>query len=289
MKRLIYELLLILFIAAPSPLLADAHKILCVYETPPATQEAIYNEVFEGIKNKIGDFEKILVSDNTSSLKQQIDQANPEKIIALGEKAATAVADTPYRDKLIAGLFKFNASSFNGVSLVLTDKAIAAKLTQLIPGIKHIFIIQERGHKTIEKDNGIKSPTMKIVAIDGDDSLSTIRELGRIVEKDATQNDAVFLPSNLPDEILFKVGLMAWDKNIKIFSTNMWHLENGALMAFYPNAKAMGEQLGAMASSNIMAHETVAIIDVGLNRRIAQHLGIQIAPAVEALISVKIK
>ena len=289
MKQLIYELLLLFLIAVTQTSFADIRKVLCVYETPAAEQENIYDEVFEGIKNKTGDLEIILVPDNPGSLKQKLDQEKPDKIIALGKKAADAVTASAYRDKAIVGLFNFSNSSFNGVSMVLSDKAIAAKLTQFIPGIRRIFIIQEHGHETIATNTGFINPAVKIVTFDGKDSLSTIRELGRVVENEASTTDAVFLPPNLPDEILFKIGLIAWDNNVKLFSTNMWHLENGAVMTFYPNARALGEQIGELVNKPKQTYETVAKIDVGLNRRIAQHLGIQFAPADEALISVKIK
>ncbi|MBS4001593.1 MAG: hypothetical protein KGZ71_14040 [Desulfobulbaceae bacterium] len=289
MNRLIYELLLLFLIAVTQTSFADRRKVLCVYETPTAQQEPIYNDVLEGIKNKTRDLQKQILLDNTDLLKQQITQANPDIIIALGKNAAETVAALPFRNKTIAGLFSFKASAFNGVSLSLSDKAVAARLNHFMPGIRRIFIIQERGHKTIETDTGFQSPDLNIVTFDGNDSLSTIRELGRIVENVATSFDAVFLPPNLPDEILFKIGLTAWDKNIKLFSTNMWHLENGALMVFYPNATALGEQIGNLTSKNIPAYETVAKIDVALNRRIAQHLELQFVPSIEALFAVTIK
>lgn len=289
MKRLIYDVLLLCFLAVSQTTFADKYKIVCVYETPTKGNQEIYNTVLEGIKSKAGDIQTLLIPDNTESLKQQIDQAGPDKIIALGRSPAETVAALAYRDKTVAGLFPFNASSFNGVSLVLSDKSLAAKLTQFIPNIRRIFFIQEQGFKTIETNKGVNIPGLKIIAIDGNDSLSTSRELGRIVENEATPYDAVFLPANLSDEILFNLALTAWEKNVKLFSTNIGHLENGALMAFYPSPRALGEQIGELAKKNYIGYETAAKIDVALNRRIAQHLGVKFTPDVEALFSVKIK
>ena len=269
--------------------LSLASQVVVVYPSLDPSQAQVYKDTLHGIENKLKTIDKLEVSPGTKDLQAQLDAYHPDKVIALDRSVAELVYKTSYQNKLLAGLFRFEANEFSGVSLSLDNRAVAAKLTHFIPSIGRLFVVQQQGFQTIQDSlaKGDKASTVKMV--NGSDSLTTIRLLGNLLEHGTNPSDAVFIPPNLPDDILFKIGLNAWDKKIKLFSTNMWHLENGAMIVFFPNAVAMGEQLGMMAKKKLPAYETVGTIATALNKRIAQHHGINFEPSVQEQFSVKIK
>jgi hypothetical protein len=286
--RIFNGLLCVLFFAV-SCSYAVAARVVVVYQTPDPSQEQVYSAVLNGIENKLKTIVKLELSPSTSDLQSQLDSYHPLRVIALDRSVANLVNKTSYKNKLLAGLFSFEANQFSGLSLSLDNRAVAAKLTHFIPSIGRLFIVQQKGFQTI-KDSLVKNDkTSKVKMVNGGDSLATIRLLSNLLEHEATPSDAVFIPPNLPDDILFKIGLAAWDIKIKLFSTNMWHLENGALIVFYPDTIAMGEQLGMMVDKKLPAYETVDAIATGLNRRLAQHHGVDFEPSVQGQFTVKIK
>jgi hypothetical protein len=260
-----------------------------VYSSINPSQQQIFSDTLRGIENKRKTVIKLEIAPGASDLQAQLDVHHPNTVIALDRVAADLVKKTSYKTSLLAGLFSFEANEFNGVSLSLNNTTVAAKLTQLIPSIGRLFFVQQQGFETIKESLIKNDKASKIKMVIGRDSLTTIRSLSKLLEHEVNSSDAVFIPPNLPDDILFKIGLTAWDKNIKLFSTNLWHLENGAMIVFFPNAVAMGEQLGGMVDQKHPAYETVDTMSFALNRRLAQHNGVDFDDSVQEQFTVKIK
>ena len=118
---------------------------------------------------------------------------------------------------------------------------------------------------------------------------ATIRLLGHLVEEEATTSDAVLIPANLPSNIFYEIAKIAWDRKIILLSTNLAHLENGVLMAFYPDPEGLGEQLGTLVNAAKFEFENLKAVTAGLNQRVAQHLNIEIEASKLELFSVKLK
>jgi hypothetical protein len=110
-----------------------------------------------------------------------------------------------------------------------------------------------------------------------------------LVETEATSGDAVMVPANLPDNIFYEIAKIAWDRKITLLSTNLAHLEGGVLMVFYPDEVGLGEQLGALATTDNPGFENLKTVNVGLNQRVAQHLNMAIEPAKLTQFSVTLK
>jgi hypothetical protein len=260
-----------------------------VYSSINPSQQQLFSDTLLGIENKLKTVIKLEIAPGVSDLQTQLDVHHPDTVIALDRVAADLVKKTSYKNSLLAGLFSFEANEFNGVSLSLNNTTVAAKLTQLIPSIGRLFFVQQQGFETIKERLIKNDKTSKIKMVIGRDSLNTIRSLSKLLEHEVNSSDAVFIPPNLPDDILFKIGLTAWDKKIKLFSTNLWHLENGAMIVFFPNAVEMGEQLGRMVDQKRLAYETVDTMSFALNRRLAQHNGVDFDASVQEQFTVKIK
>jgi hypothetical protein len=264
--------------------------ILIAYPAVDEPLQSIYASVIKGIEKKVSHTEHLEVPENNNNLQADLDRHHPDKIIALGKRVADAALKTTYRNKTVIGMVHSNPVESPGVSLALDSQGLAKRLPQLAPFIKGVYVVQESSHPAItlhSADMPISTPP--IIIKEGGDMVSTIRLLGQLVEQDATSNDAILIPANLPGNILFEITKIAWDRKIILLSTNLSHLESGVLMVFYPDEEKLGEQLGSLANNSKPGFENLESVNVGLNQRVAQHLNIVIDTSVLNQFSVKLK
>lgn len=254
---------------------SEDKKYLVVYPSPPISQGYVYKEILQGIENKVGAIKTLEIEPGTINIQSQLDDAKPDKIIALADAAALVYKST-YSNKVIVGLVSPRDTKGSGVEMVIPWGFIASEVAQMIPAIKRVFVVQEPG-QIIQNDHTHKNGDPELIFVEGD-AFSTIRAFAKILENLAN-TDAAFIPQNLPDDILFKISLIAWERKVILFSTDLWHLEGAALMAFYPDPGAVGEQLGVMAKNN--AEQVVAPkkINIAANLKIAQHHDISLSPS----------
>lgn len=265
-------------------------NLLIIYPEVSKGQEQVYTSVIKGIENKNQQPKLLELKDDQIDIQQQLDDIRPLKIIALGKRAAEAASKSSYRQQTLVGLSYFKRSEFNGVSLMADSRTLAERLHQVAPFIQRIFIVQQTGHHTIDVQPANTADKPTIVGLEGSDSLETIRLLGHLLEQGVSAStDAVFIPANLTDDIRQQVEKVAWDKKIMLLSTNFSHLETGIPMVFYPDPVAMGEQLGRLAGKKSLGYENTASINIGLNRRAAQHIELTPPPQKLDLFSVQIK
>jgi hypothetical protein len=189
----------------------------------------------------------------------------------------------------LVGLVHFNASEYNGVSLVLDSRSLIAQLSRFVPTITRVFVVQQAGYQTIDSVHAPSESHPALVMREGSDQLATIRILGHLVEEEATNTDAVFIPANLPLDILYEVAKVAWDKKVMLLSTNLAHLDTGTLIGFYPNEVAIGTQLGQLVRQQNPGYESLKGINSALNRKVAQHLAVDFSSTTLDLFTVKIK
>lgn len=272
--------------------IAHANEPL-VLITYPAVEEplhSIYASVIKGIEKKVGHTERLEVPEATKEIQGDIDKHHPDKIIALGKRVADATLKSTYRNQTVIGMVYSNPNESPGVSLALDSQRLASRLSQLAPFIKKVYAVQESSHSTItmtSPDTSITTPP--VIIKEGSDMVSTIRLLGQLVEQEATTSDAILIPANLPENILFEITKIAWDRKIILLSTNLSHLESGVLMVFYPDEERLGEQLGTLAKNNKQVFENLQTVNAGLNLRVAHHLTVEIEASALNQFSVKLK
>jgi ABC-type uncharacterized transport system substrate-binding protein len=274
MQKEIYKILLISFIFGIASAFGKEPQVTIVYSGTEASRSSAYALVVAGIEKTLKDTQTLVVGSESDDIQSLLDNTHPDIVIALGKTVAEAVNKTSYRAQTLAGLMYLRSKDTNGVSLALDSRFLIGPVRKLVPSIKRIFIIQQTHYQTIDHVAALSKTSPIVEVREGADSLATIRILGRLLEGEATESDAVFIPANLPNNILYEVAKSAWDKRIILLSTNLSHLDNGALIVAYPDNLALGEQLGRLAYQQTPANESVKGISLGLNRRVAQHLNI---------------
>ena len=290
MTKGIYKLYLLLLLGICFNAVAKEPLVLIAYPAVDEPLQSIYASVIKGIEKKVGHTEHLQVPEATNDIQGDIDKHHPDKIIALGKRVADAALKSSYHNQTLVGMVHTTPNESSGVSLALDRQGLAKRLNQLAPFIKRVYVVQERNHPAITNNSADKPiTTPPIIFKEGDDMVSTIRLLGQLVEQDATSNDAILIPANLPGNILFEITKIAWDRHVILLSTNLSHLESGVLMVFYPDEERLGEQLGSLANNSKPVFENLQSVNTGLNLRVAQHLNIGIEASALNQFSVKLK
>ncbi|CAD6877139.1 MULTISPECIES: hypothetical protein [Methylomonas] len=287
MRKEIYNLLKSSIIFFSCSTFAKDPQVVIVYSAEALGNPA-YAQVIAGIEHMNSHVQRIESTGDNNNISSILDATHADRVIALGKGIVENIYRTEYRERTLAGLMYFNPAEYSGVGLALDNRVLVEHLARLLPSVKHFFVVQQSHFQTIDYvPNNLKSSAV-IEIREGVDSLDTIRVLGRLLDE-ATSADAIFIPANLPKNILYEVAKVAWDKKIILLSTNLSHLENGALIAAYPDDFALGEQLGRLVSRPSPVYENIKVIKFALNRRVAQHLAIEFDPIVLDSFALKIK
>jgi hypothetical protein len=255
---------------------AQSENILVVYPKTINPIKKIYNTTIKGIEKKINNPTLIEITESTNleDIEEKIINLQPKKVIALGKNAVELINKSSYKPNLIASLIYFKEHEYNGVSLIIDSRAIIDQLHKLIPKVNKIFFLQDKSFSTIKeyKSTHFKFPMEEVW--ETKDLHHLLPTIGHILEHTATPNDAIIVPANIPDDILYEVSKIAWDKKILLISTKLSHLEYGVMLVFYPNMTALGKQIGELSSHHSVSYETIKTINTSLNKRVSEHLGI---------------
>ena len=279
--RISKALLCLWLILICSAAIAKEPHALVLYPAADPPVNSIYVTTIKGIQSRLKSLSVMAIPETArfANEKSNIDQLRPDIIIALGNKAAEFIKQSPYRSQTLFGLMYFNPTDHHGVSLRLDSQVLTSHLQRLIPRVRQVFVVENSSHLILEQNPSAAAlkPLLKIQA--GNDMISTMRILGQLLEHDATPEDAILIPADIPKDILYEASKIAWRKNIILLSSNLSHLEYGVFMTFNPNLLALGEQLGDMASLQTMTFEPIKKVDISLNKRVAQHLDIHFDPS----------
>ncbi len=281
-KRLIIAILinlLIVGIACP----AEQTRTLIIYPNVKAPLQRIYTRIIEGI-NQVSLQSKILtinIDTQPSQLEATLQQIKPEKIITLGRTTAEKVAQTDYRDQMIVAAALFDPFEYSGISLAIDSRILLKKIKTLLPFVNNVFVIDYPSQPSIRIYSENLQGQPLITPLYHKDPLVNTQVLWKLLDKNASKSDAIILPSHLDRDILYELVQLAWEKKIILLSTNLAHLKEGVLMAFYPDNTGMGRQIGSFVIEHkAPGYESLSYIHVALNPTIAKHLGLKFAPDV---------
>ncbi|WP_347990288.1 hypothetical protein [Methylomonas sp. AM2-LC] len=206
------------------------------------------------------------------SILNLISSVNPEKILVSSRSLIDELKSINNKTQLFATGFYFNSDKYNGVSLKFEGKFLIEKLFKSIRGIKKIYVVEQNDFNVINKSNYLND---RVEWKSGSDMVETIRIIYNIIDS-ANQNDAIIIPANLPSNMLYEITKAAWKNRIVLISTSINQLESGVLIAIYPNVNSLSEQITKFIQQDKIKYESVENFDIALNKRVSQHLDIQV-------------
>lgn len=273
--------------------LAESAQTLIIYPKVKAPVQRIYTTIIEGIQQTLPHSDSLLLDQSTTpvQLANTLRQMKPEKIIALGRTMAEKVIESGYREHMSVAAAVFDPLEFpSGVSLAIDSRSLLKKIHSLLPWVNRVFVLDTSTHPSIKvyPESLHDQPLMIIQYYD--DPLLATRQLGQLLDGEASKNDAIILPSHLDRDILYEMAQLAWEKKIILLSTNLTHLKDGILMVFYPDNAGMGRQIGAfMTEQQGQGYASLTHLHVALNPTVAEHLGFEFTPAVLNQFQLKVK
>ena len=288
MTRGICKLVLFFILGFCHESYGDPARVLVLYPKTDEPLHSLFKGTIKGIESTINPVEVSEIPNDNRNLLEELNRRKPDKIIALGKRIADNLQNSAYKDRTLAGWLFLNKEEQPGISLTLNSEFFSRQLSQTAPFINKVYVVQEATHQSIASPSINLSSKPTLIFREGQDMTTTIRLLGTLVETEAIPGEAVMIPANLPANILFEIAKIAWNRKVILLSTNLAHLENGALMVFYPDEFALGQQLGELAVQNRFSHENLQSAKTGVNLKVAQHLGITIEPPKLDLFSVKV-
>ena len=119
------------------------------------------------------------------------------------------------------------------------------------------------------------------------EDLGTAASLYREAMRDNDAHDkAIWLPTDATttdENVIIPLVLeAAWKRDIVVFSSNPTHVKRGALFSVYPDNKALGQRLAALAlqragdpAGGTHTIEPLRDLLIAVNLRTADHLGLE--------------
>jgi hypothetical protein len=291
-RRRVSALWLITLLAAASFTEGHAAETLILYPkvTPPI--QRIYSAIIEGIQNNLPKSDSLAITQDTqpAELTLSLRANSPVTIIALGKTTAEKIKQSGYKGQLIVAATLFDPGDYRGVSLAIDSRALIEKIHTLLPFIKRVFILDSptRSRISLQPKNLNSEP--RIIPFYDEDPLVITRKLAQLLEQEASPTDAILLPSHIDRNILYEMARLAWDNKIILLSTNLAHLKDGVLLAFYPDNVGMGKQIAAFSQAEHGEDfQSLRYLNSALNPTLAKHLGIDFSPAVLSQFELQVK
>ncbi len=288
-----FALLLFFFI----PAFAATPSVAVVYPEIRAPFNKIFTDIADGVEEQVnGRTVRYILKKEYSQqeFNQWLSKNNIKVCVALGVRGETATSvitnDIPV---ILGGVLKPKLidDSRPGISVAPSPDKLFAKLKKLKPYVNEVIVVYnpDKTEWLIDQaryaavKHGLELTTYSTV------SLSRSAKLYReIFKRPGISNAAIWLP---PDStsvdnyaVLSFILEQSWKHGTIVFSTKLSHVNKGVLFALYPDNVKLGKSLGKIAldelkgnGASIKGMVPLEDLNTALNRRTAEHLGINIS------------
>lgn len=290
--RLAIALLLSL---AALPLLAgdgSNSPVVIYYPDIREPYRGIFMDIIDGIESELALETRNIALNKVALKKNQLPESLPAGnnpvVIALGKRGVNAAQRSSH--PVVFGAVKLAPGqipeNFTGISLEPDPAVTFEILRRLAPAAKRIHVISrpQRHAWLLERaQQAAAQQTFELKRYTATNLNEVASHYRDIFRASADNEDVIWLLEaafSRDKTIIANVLENAWKRNTLVISHNPAHVKRGVLLAFYPDNKAMGKQLGIIAKKKL-AGESVSTITLlnelllALNRRTADHLGLK--------------
>lgn len=246
---------------------------LVIYPKTPLPLDKLYQTILLGIQRTLNHRIEPYVMANPDKLLTELPLSPKyQSVIALGEQASRIIGKSNYQGRLIASNWVIDPKrDYRGISLAMDDRILRRQLKILLPHIQRVHLVQG-----VVESIHVAKKQKQLPGFINHTGLSPIDQLKTLVQliNKLSPQDALVIPNQIEPDYLYRITEMAWDNHVALLTTNVSHLETGALLCFMPNYVALGEQIGQYVQHDRQSLDHLNRVDIGLNRKIAGHLGI---------------
>lgn len=280
----------------PEPATEWAAALAVVYPDIPEPYRSVFLQIIEGIEAaanaKVRAF-AVGAHTDAAELAAQLRRHPTRAVIALGRQGLkTASALPPDIAVTVGGVLSLpeaDQRNLTGIGLTPDPALLFSTLKGLQPAARRVWVAYDPRHNDwlvrLARD-AAKSQGLELKAQEVNGLAEAVKAYEQIFAAVEPKRDAVWLPqdpTSVDEQTVLPLVLKeSWQRSMPLFSSNYQHVKKGALFALYPDNKALGRSLAAVAAKGLAgdARKGVAPLrDVfaALNLRTANHMGLSIS------------
>ncbi|MEE9355667.1 MAG: hypothetical protein V3U75_08780 [Methylococcaceae bacterium] len=289
-----------LLIVQATLLSAAESAIGIIYPETKTPLDPIFQTIQEGIQLKLngsGKTYRLDADSNAKTFHAWADKNHVKSIITLGRNAHRFVEKVNWsRKHITGGLYLLpDEKNTKGISIFVDPKKVHEALSDLFPSIRRVFIAGKTEKIWFDAANqSLSRPYFVFTPLPVKENIQTlVKYQWEALETLTPKTDALWLNGEIDETILYDLIEKAWKRRIPLITTNLSNLDQGVLIAFYPDNKKMGERLAEMALKQLRGQpvplEPLSHISVGVNLRTARHLGFNLKQSKQNVLDLILK
>jgi len=219
---------------------------------------------------------------------------SPDAVIALGHSTLGILeplrSDVPMVVGAVLTPPSVSSGTASGISLVPDPELLFAQLGEMVPAITRVHVVVDRQRlawliehaEIVAEKHGVT-----LAVYDVADLSAAAREYQTLLDSMDSGGGALWLLADkrtMDNKSLLPFILRkAWERDLLVFSNSLAHVNRGALFALYPDHRAMGQRLVAVArlridnpSSDSAGLLPLRSLRLAVNSRTARHLGLKL-------------
>jgi putative ABC transport system substrate-binding protein len=262
-------------------------------EVSPPYQE-VFKEIADGIAQRVGaDALCSMVLNNPADparLQDFIHARSPQSVVTLGRVPTQAYEASGAGSPQLIGALDISPRTrraASGVSLAVDPDRLFEWLRRVAPTVKRVWVVYDPRREAWVMERTRRAAAargLELHAGTASTLLEAAPQYGEYVRRARRGLDALWLTSNRaltgdPNLLSYLIE-QAWLRQVIVFSERLEDAQAGVLFASYPDTKALGRRLGALAlrlaaePSEPLGIEPLQDIKVAVNARVARHLGL---------------
>lgn len=256
---------------------------------------SVFTKIIEGIeemaKHRVRTY-PIGPNANAADLNAQLERNDIKVVIALGRQGLKAASSLSRGIVVVVGgvlmLPEAENSSLSGISLAPDPALLFARLKNLQPSVRRVFVIYDPHHNEwlikLARE-AAKALGLELVAQEAHDLASAAKLYEAAFAATDSRHDAVWLPhdpTTVDDDTILPLVLKeSWSRNIAVFSSSYLHVKKGVLFTLYPDNRELGRNLAGSALAALAGESRKGVMPLrevytAVNLRTASHIGLNI-------------
>ena len=256
---------------------------------PPYAQ--VFEQIVAGVRAGTDQPVRALSVSAASSRVDELAGAADTVVIALGPTAAQVTRSLHGRAPVILGAVTGEDPALTGlpgISLEPDPARLYQELRVLRPNIRTVHVLYHPQRGAWLMGHAQTAAARAGMSLDAR-PVSNLKEAAQafrsVLDIADPARDAVWLLRDraiLDDQTLLPYVLeQAWVRNLTLVSSNLNHVERGALFALFPDNARLGERLGALAARTLDGAAPAPLaplreLRIAVNQRTARHLGVDL-------------
>lgn len=297
-RSLTLSLLAVLILLVP-PRAFAAPVLGVIYPDIREPYRAIFTEILQGIRQGApGEVRTLQLEPDTGTgrVSAWLAGNRVQALIALGRNGFHLGASLRQKLPVVFGAVLIPPNTddgkLTGISLVPAPAALFARLQQLSPHTRRVFVVYDPENNasliTLARHAAARRD-LSLIAVPAGDTRTAVQEYRKILDTRARPGDAIWLPQDsvtVNDQVVLPMILeKAWENELVVFSSNPSYVQRGVLFSLYPDNQKMGRSLARLAlarardpgASGLAGMRPLTALRVAVNTRTADHLQLNLS------------